>query len=228
MSGRGARRATWRLPLEGTQAEAARARAPDSHPRVVWLVPCGRPGPGRRTVRRRDRAAKKVFHNDLRRRQQRIEQASVRNAVWIADRAGSESAGGASCAGARSRARRPSAVSAWRFLEESAGGRRLKCGNPVLVHIARRCMKTQPTNSPLYDVVLASRKDTLRSSVREGQPGAQRTSSLGSSTSGSYRAGLGAMSGLAHLRAPPRAGCVPGLWRWPASDGRTPASARRR
>jgi hypothetical protein len=29
-----------------------------------------------------------------------------------------------------------------------------------LVHIARRCVKTQPTNSPLYDVVLASRKDT--------------------------------------------------------------------
>jgi hypothetical protein len=29
-----------------------------------------------------------------------------------------------------------------------------------LIHIARRCVKTQPTNSPLYDVVLASRKDT--------------------------------------------------------------------
>jgi len=29
-----------------------------------------------------------------------------------------------------------------------------------LVHVARRCVKTQPTNSPLYDVVLASRKDT--------------------------------------------------------------------
>jgi three-Cys-motif partner protein len=29
-----------------------------------------------------------------------------------------------------------------------------------LIHIARRCVKTQPTNSPLYDVVLASRNDT--------------------------------------------------------------------
>jgi three-Cys-motif partner protein len=29
-----------------------------------------------------------------------------------------------------------------------------------LVHIARRCIKTMPTNSPLYDIVLASRKDT--------------------------------------------------------------------
>jgi three-Cys-motif partner protein len=28
-----------------------------------------------------------------------------------------------------------------------------------LIHIARRCVKTQPTNSPLYDVVLASRND---------------------------------------------------------------------
>jgi three-Cys-motif partner protein len=32
--------------------------------------------------------------------------------------------------------------------------------NLGLIHIARRCVKTQPTNSPLYDVVLASRKDT--------------------------------------------------------------------
>jgi hypothetical protein len=29
-----------------------------------------------------------------------------------------------------------------------------------LIHIARRCVNTEPTNSPLYDVVLASRKDT--------------------------------------------------------------------
>jgi three-Cys-motif partner protein len=28
-----------------------------------------------------------------------------------------------------------------------------------LIHIARRCVNTEPTNSPLYDVVLASRKD---------------------------------------------------------------------
>jgi hypothetical protein len=30
--------------------------------------------------------AKKVFHNDLRRRQQRIEQASTSSAVWISGR----------------------------------------------------------------------------------------------------------------------------------------------
>jgi three-Cys-motif partner protein len=39
-----------------------------------------------------------------------------------------------------------------------------------LVHIARRCVKTQPTNSPLYDVVLASRKDTAVKLFEKANP----------------------------------------------------------
>jgi hypothetical protein len=39
-----------------------------------------------------------------------------------------------------------------------------------LIHIARRCVKTQPTNSPLYDVVLASRKDTAVKLFEKANP----------------------------------------------------------
>jgi three-Cys-motif partner protein len=39
-----------------------------------------------------------------------------------------------------------------------------------LIHIARRCVKTQPTNSPLYDVVLASRKDTAVTLFEKANP----------------------------------------------------------
>lgn len=39
-----------------------------------------------------------------------------------------------------------------------------------LVHIARRRVKTQPTNSPLYDVVLASRKDTAVKLFEKANP----------------------------------------------------------
>jgi three-Cys-motif partner protein len=39
-----------------------------------------------------------------------------------------------------------------------------------LVHIARRCVKTTLTNSPLYDVVLASRKDTAVKLFEKANP----------------------------------------------------------
>jgi hypothetical protein len=39
-----------------------------------------------------------------------------------------------------------------------------------LIHIARRCVKTQPTNSPLYNVVLASRKDTAAKLFEKANP----------------------------------------------------------
>jgi len=39
-----------------------------------------------------------------------------------------------------------------------------------LTNIARRCVKTQPTNSPLYDVVLASRKDTAVKLFEKANP----------------------------------------------------------
>lgn len=39
-----------------------------------------------------------------------------------------------------------------------------------LIHIARRCVKVQPTNSPLYDVVLASRKDTAVKLFEKANP----------------------------------------------------------
>jgi three-Cys-motif partner protein len=39
-----------------------------------------------------------------------------------------------------------------------------------LVHIARRCVKTTVTNSPLYDVVLASRKDTAVKLFEKANP----------------------------------------------------------
>lgn len=39
-----------------------------------------------------------------------------------------------------------------------------------LIHIARRCVKTQPNNSPLYDVVLASRKDTAVKLFEKANP----------------------------------------------------------
>jgi len=39
-----------------------------------------------------------------------------------------------------------------------------------LIHIARRCVKTATTNSPLYDVVLASRNDTAVSLWEKANP----------------------------------------------------------
>jgi len=44
-------------------------------------------------------------------------------------------------------------------------------GRPsVSSDIARRCVKTQPTNSPLYDVVLASRNDTAVKLFEKANP----------------------------------------------------------
>ena len=51
-----------------------------------------------------------------------------------------------------------------------------------LIHIARRCVKTQPTNSPLYDVVLASRKDTAIKLFEKANPVPKVEASATSST----------------------------------------------